>query len=253
MDEPPMSAIDNAWHRPATAAKLRPARSNCFRSIPAARSNIRSPSGNASGQCSARIAMYCAVQGPMPGSSIKLSNLFFDIRRKASTTRALRSPRARAPSGIVRGCRRCPSAPISVRQPRAMRAAVGASRLSSGQGVAMGSPKASAHRPAMVVAAFTDTCCPSTARTASSNPSNAPGTRRPGRRCTGGGEELILREQRSHRIRCGAEIEQCFTRTITAPITARTRAKLPDSSARPLSCSDTAIQPLASPIATVRR
>ena len=38
-------------------------------------------------------------------------------------------------------------------------------------------------RPACV-APFTDTCCPSTARTASSNPSNAPATRKPGNRRT---------------------------------------------------------------------
>ena len=48
----------------------------------------------------------------------------------------------------------------------------------------MGSPKACAQRPARVLAPFTDTCCPSTVRTASSNPSNAPATRSPGKRRT---------------------------------------------------------------------
>ena len=38
---------------------------------PDALSKPRSPAGNASGQRSARMAMYCAVQSPIPGSSCK--------------------------------------------------------------------------------------------------------------------------------------------------------------------------------------
>ena len=41
-------------------------------------------------------------------------------------------------------------------------------------------PFNAANRPASVLAAATDTCWPRIARTASSNPSNAPGTLRPG-------------------------------------------------------------------------
>ena len=48
------------------------------------------------------------------------------------------------------------------------------------KGVSNGSPKRAASRPARVVAPATLTCWPSTARTASSNTSHAPGTRRPG-------------------------------------------------------------------------
>jgi hypothetical protein len=46
--------------------------------------------------------------------------------------------------------------------------------------VSTGSPKARAKRPASVRAAFTVICWPSTARTASSKPSKAPGRRNPG-------------------------------------------------------------------------
>ena len=55
---------------------------------------------------------------------------------------------------------------------------------------------------------FTETCWPSTARTASSKPSNAPGTRSPGKRRTVAGEHGVLRQQRAHRIGHRAEIEQ---------------------------------------------
>jgi len=47
-----------------------------------------------------------------------------------------------------------------------MRAATGESRVNSGNGVRIFSPKASAKRPAIVVAAFTVICCPRIARIA---------------------------------------------------------------------------------------
>ena len=56
---------------------------------------------------------------------------------------------------------------------------VGNSRSSPGMGVATGSPNACTSRAPSVRAAATVTCWPSTARTASSNPSSAPGTRTP--------------------------------------------------------------------------
>src|SRR5205814_1735637 len=49
-----------------------------------------------------------------------------------------------------------------------------------------GVPKARTSRPASVVAPRTVTCWPSTARTASSKASHAPGTRNPGRRAPSG-------------------------------------------------------------------
>ena len=52
--------------------------------------------------------------------------------------------------------------------------------VTSGQGVAMGSPKRSAKRRASVRAAATVTCWPSTARTTISKLSTHPGRRRPG-------------------------------------------------------------------------
>ena len=73
-----------------------------------------------------------------------------------------------------------PSLAMSPTLALAMRAASGESRVSSGNGVRIFSPKASAKRPAIVVAAFTAICCPRIARIAISKPSNAPGTRRPG-------------------------------------------------------------------------
>src|ERR1700691_1261875 len=57
-----------------------------------------------------------------------------------------------------------------------MRAALGVRRFNCANGVAIGVPKACAQRPATVLAAFTDTCWPRTARTASSKPSKAPAT-----------------------------------------------------------------------------
>ena len=77
---------------------------------------------------------------------------------------------------------------------RARRAGAGDRRVSAACGVAIGSPNAPASRPAIVVAAFTVICCPRMARTAISNPSNAPGTRRPGFAATSGARTRVLAE-----------------------------------------------------------
>ena len=58
--------------------------------------------------------------------------------------------------------------------------------VSSPSGRATGLPSSAVSRPAMVRAAPTVTCWPSTARTAISLPSTWPGTRRPGRAATSG-------------------------------------------------------------------
>jgi hypothetical protein len=73
-----------------------------------------------------------------------------------------------------------PSAAIAEGSSAATIAGEGKSRARSRWGVCAASPNAFAKRPAIVVAAFTVTCCPRIARTAISNPSNAPGSRRPG-------------------------------------------------------------------------
>ncbi len=62
--------------------------------MPAARSRTRSPPGNASGSDSARIAMYCAVQGPRPRiahnrpANVAESRLPSNTRAPEATARA---------------------------------------------------------------------------------------------------------------------------------------------------------------------
>ena len=63
-------------------------------------------------------------------------------------------------------------------------------------------------RPAIVVAAFTVICCPRIARTAISNPSNAPGTRRPGFAATSGARTRSFREVARDHVGPRLEIEQ---------------------------------------------
>src|SRR5215470_3462333 len=139
----------------------------------------RSVCGNASGQESARIAMYCAVHSPIPGNARSSSSVAsmsaFGIRtRRPSAT-------ARASATTVRA--RALGMPRRATRPggrAATRLAGGNSVVSEANGVAIGSPKVAAKRPARVRAAATVTCCPRIARTAISKPSNAPGTRKPG-------------------------------------------------------------------------
>ena len=63
-------------------------------------------------------------------------------------------------------------------------------------------------RPASVRAPATETCWPSTARTASSAPSTAPGTRRPGALRTSGASSGVGGERLVDRDRVGVEVEQ---------------------------------------------
>src|SRR5438309_3563989 len=117
----------------------------------------RSVCGNASGQDSARIAMYCAVHSPTPGSARNVSSV---ASISAFGTRARRpSATARASATTVRA--RAPGMPRRAMRPgarAATRAAVGNSVVSESNGVAMGSPKVAAKRPATVRAPATVTC-----------------------------------------------------------------------------------------------
>ena len=130
------------------------------------------------------MAMYWAVHSPMPGS----------FRRCATA-----SARSR------RGSNRCASfaaaaatlARVATRAFGIRKLANAASVKHSGRGkacvrpgVATSSstrvPTADTICPTRRVAAFSVICCPSTARTAISNPSHPPGTRRPARAVTNG-------------------------------------------------------------------
>ena len=137
-----------------------------------------SPAGNASGQRSARIAMYCAVQSPMPGNALSASTIACTSAPPCSGSFLSSTARAMPVIAACR-CRMMPSVPSASLLAAASAAGVGNNRLSSGHGVTMNSPKRSTRRCACRQPACTVTCWPSTARTASSCPSSAPGTRRP--------------------------------------------------------------------------
>src|SRR5207245_8375388 len=99
----------------------------------------RSVCGNASGQDNARIAMYCAVHSPTPGSARRpssvasMSTFGMRTRRPSATARASATTvRARAP-GIPRRAMR-PG------DKAATRIAVGNSVVSEANGVSIGSP-----------------------------------------------------------------------------------------------------------------
>ena len=85
---------------------------------------------------------------------------------------------------------------------------VGDRCTSSAKGVAMGDPNAPVSRLASVDAALTVTCCPSTARTASSNPSKAPGTRKPGLRVTASLRMGSCRRRGGDQVGPGIQIEE---------------------------------------------
>jgi len=70
-----------------------------------------------------------------------------------------------------------------------------------------GSPKTATKRPASVVAPFTLTCWPITARIASSKPSKAPGTRSPGCRATTGAIAGSVEEPRGDELGPRAQVE----------------------------------------------
>ena len=134
-----------------------------------------------------RIAMYCAVHSPIPASerncSIASSRLRCGPKISGSaTTAAASDDQCHAPR---RGHSDQRPDPLE-----AIRAGVGntcvspsASARRFGDRLAIAPPPAC---PPASSAAATEICCPSMARTASSNPSHAPGTRSPGRAATSG-------------------------------------------------------------------
>ena len=153
-----------------------PARGAACASI---RRTTRSPAGNASGQRSARIAMYDAVQAPMPGSARSRAIVLSTSASGSSTS----APSATACASATMARARAPVSPVRTSS------ATGAAASCSGAGkrcasapspVASGVPNAPAMRPSTVRAPRTDTCWPTIARTASSKPSKVPGTRSPG-------------------------------------------------------------------------
>ena len=71
-----------------------------------------------------------------------------------------------------------------------------------------GSPSCSASRAARARAPARDTCWPRTARSASSAPSTAPGTRRPGLAATSGAERRVAPQQGVDGLGVGVQVEQ---------------------------------------------
>ena len=123
--------------------------------------------------------------GPLPDAADRLQcasvGASSALPERPRSPRAAASARARIASARVRGM------PNASRGPRASRSGVGKSRTIVPDGVWSGSPNRSAMRPSVVRAPATDTCCPTIARTASSNPSVVPGRRGPARRTSGNG------------------------------------------------------------------
>jgi hypothetical protein len=136
---------------------------------------MRSPARNASGSPSARIAMYCAVHGPIPGS---------DWRARVVTSGVATAVNATWPASTALASVRMASARDLITPTSSIGAVTNCAgvgkRRSTPSPASTTVPNRLARRPAMVVAAATDTCWPRMARTASSKPSHAPGVRRPG-------------------------------------------------------------------------
>jgi hypothetical protein len=163
---------------PGLRRRLGRARGGLSCCTPSALCSATSPAGKASGQRSARMAMYCAVQSPMPGrpsarprgrhigAAVQCSAVVHRARQGHDGRLALL---ARCPVGPARRLLACASTAGAGNRREQLRAT----------GVSMGSPKRSTSRCASVRAAATVICWPSTARTASSKPSSVPGTRRP--------------------------------------------------------------------------
>ena len=122
-----------------------------------------------------------AVHAPIPGRATSCaivlsgSSTASSLKRSETTSARERPPFLRARDGILRWTL---SSSTGV---AAMRSAVGGAGDPARHG-ACGSDRRtwSTNRPAIVVAALTLTCCPRMARTASSNPSKAPGSGMPG-------------------------------------------------------------------------
>ena len=115
-------------------------RSCCGDFAPAALSKTRSPAGKASGQRSARMAMYCAVQSPIPGNACKreagCNGVGAGLQVKLSAGDGLRD---RADARGARG-RDPECGDLGRRRPRQFEQAVGLRRSSPWKGVSIGSP-----------------------------------------------------------------------------------------------------------------
>ena len=140
-----------------------------------ARSKPRSAEGKASGSLSALMAIYCAVHSTIPGICCR-------PLRKASTSTIpskliVRSHTARAIARIVPA--RALGSPMLARLASASTSGPGKMWVRPA-GVEKEYPKDLARRPASAAAPLTVICCLKTARTASSNPFQHPGTRIPG-------------------------------------------------------------------------
>ena len=171
------------------------------------------------------MAMYCAVQGPTPGSfssaaTVAGTSAEGSSRRRPAATSFASATMARARAPIT------PREAISEGSSAASLAAVGKRRLKPSRGVSIGSPKACTRRAAVPVAALTVTCCPRIARTAVSNPSTAPGSRKPG--------WFAASVPRTEAISSGrqARSKRCFTRE-------RTEGRAPASDTSPPSPAGT--------------
>ena len=207
------SPTGGPWRNCARAASARYARADApgrrgGRARRPPRRMPRSVGMKASGSRSARMATYSAVQGPMPGSA----------------TRERRNSTGSAPGSMT-------TSPVSTASGQCHEGTAPARRHGEGTRVALGQldergrcreevghradrcgrgarrPRAPAV-PATVRAPGTETCCPMTARTASSNPSAAPGTRRPGSRRTNGADERVVPQGLPNGDGIGIEVEQ---------------------------------------------
>ena len=139
------------------------------------RRSTRSPLGKASGSPSARIAMYCAVQAPIPGIACSAATVSLTFARAS---------RMIPPFDTRRASKRIVSARAGITPARSTSASiscpgVGNNRTSPALPLTF-EPHSDATRPAIVVAPRTEICWPTMARTASSKPSQAPGVRMPG-------------------------------------------------------------------------
>ena len=161
-------------------------RSACAASTPRRASPARTPKSvgrNTSGSPSPRISTYPVVHGPTPGTAPSAAESSSRSAPPSSTIRP--SPTRVASSVIVR--RRL--AGIGSRAGSIAASAAGAGKTCVSSGTAetrSGSPAAATMRPATVRAPATEICCPTTARTAISKGSTAPGERRPGAAATTG-------------------------------------------------------------------
>ena len=149
------------------------------------RNSPTSVAGNASISRTARSAIYCAVHSPIPRtprSRVTVSSMLPNGRKRFGSATA-------ASAKAFSVASRAPGIPNPIELAAASRFAVGNTRANSGcskNDLGTDRPCNATSCPASRRAAVTLICCPSTARTASSNPSQAPGARSPGLSATRG-------------------------------------------------------------------